>query len=382
MPRTAVPDDDDIFHDSRMSFGDHIEELRVRLFRAIKGLIFCMVIGFVLDYVGVSVGIPQIGIGRPVMRMIVEPVESQARNYYYRKLQDLYSKLPSAPADPDEVERVRAKLKTYENDLLSLSEDELKILLAAPKDLPILIPVEPLKKLFGEPKDPAIKHIPVTIQIYPAHLNAYSLEGEALLQSKRYLTTLSAQESLVVYFKVSLICGVILASPWIFYQIWAFVAAGMYPHEKAYVYRYLPFSIGLFIAGILLCQFFVIPGAVKALLGFNEWIDTDPDLRLNEWLSFAILLPLVFGVSFQTPLVMFFMNRIGMFSWEDYWSKWRYAIIILAFFSALITPTPDIVTMLYLFIPMIALYMLGVGLCKYWPPSHEQLGDDDADIAV
>lgn len=382
MPRSTVPDDDDIFHDSRMSFGDHIEELRHRLFSALKGLVFCMVIGFVLDYVGVSMGIPQIGIGRPVMRMIVEPVESQARNYYFRKLQELYAKLPAAPADPDEVERVRAKLKEKENDLLALSEDELKVLLAAPRDLPILIPVEPLKKVFGEPKDPEIKNIPVTIQLYPAHLNAYSLEGEALLQSKRYLTTLSAQESLVVYFKVSMICGVILASPWIFYQIWAFIAAGMYPHEKAYVYRYLPFSIGLFIAGILLCQFFVIPGAVKALLGFNEWIDTDPDLRLNEWLGFAILLPLVFGVSFQTPLVMFFLNRIGMFSWEDYWAKWRYAIIILAFFSALITPTPDIVTMLYLFLPMIALYMIGVALCKFLPPSHEQLGDDDAEIAV
>ena len=64
---------------------------------------------------------------------------------------------------------------------------------------------------------------------------------------------------------------------------------------------------------MLLCQFFVLPGAVKALLKFNEMLGFDPDIRLNEWLGLAIILPLVFGLSFQTPLVMIFLNRIGMF---------------------------------------------------------------------
>ena len=71
------------------------------------------------------------------------------------------------------------------------------------------------------------------------------------------------------------------------------------------------------------------------------------------------------------PLVMFVMNRLGTFGWEDYWSKWRYAVVIMAFISALITPTPDAVTMLYLFVPMFGLYMLGVAICKFFPPQHE-----------
>lgn len=381
MPRTTVSDDDDIFKDSRMSFGDHIEELRVRLFNCVKALIFFIGLGITLDYVGKSLNNPYIGVGRPVMRMIVEPVETQARNYFAQKLPSYFEKLPQQPTDPTEVKRIREKLADNDGLLSSLSSDEKQKLLGAPRDLPIIIPVEPLKEVFGEPKNPTITQIPLTIQIYPAHINAFNLEGEGLLETKRYLTTLSAQESLVVYFKVCLLCGVVLASPWIFYQIWAFIAAGMYPHEKAYVYKYLPFSLGLFLTGVILCQFVVLPGAVKALIGFNDWVDTDPDLRLNEWLSFAILLPLVFGASFQTPLVMFFLNRIGMFSWEDYWAKWRYAILILAFFSALITPTPDAVTMLYLFVPMFGLYMLGVALCRFFPPSHEEL-DDDSEIAV
>ena len=382
MPRTHDPDDD-IFKDSRMSFGDHIEELRYRLLNAVKALFFCVIISVGLDWIGKGMDNPYIGVGRPAMKMIVEPVETQARNYFANKLPGFFKNLPTEPTDPAEVERIRKKLADNEGMLSTLNSDERRKLIAAPRDFPILLPVEPLAKALGvEQKNKEITPIPITIQVYPAHLNAYSLEGEGLLETKRYLTTLSAQESLVVYFKVVLLCSVILASPLIFYQIWAFVAAGMYPNEKSYVYKYLPFSLGLFFIGIVLCQFVVLPGAVKALIGFNDWVDTDPDLRLNEWLSFAILLPLVFGASFQTPLVMFFLNRIGMFSWEDYWAKWRYAIIVLAFFSALITPTPDAVTMLYLFVPMIALYMLGVALCRFFPPSHETLDEDDSEIAV
>lgn len=189
----------------------------------------------------------------------------------------------------------------------------------------------------------------------------------------------------MVYFKVSLMCGVVIASPIIFYQFWAFIAAGLYPHEKKYVHRYLPFSIGLFVIGIALCQFVVLPGAVKALLGFNNFLDLDPDIRLNEWLGFALILPLVFGVSFQTPLVMFVLSRIGMFTYHDYWSKWRYALIILAAFSAIITPTPDAVTMLYLLVPLFGLYMFGIGLCYVFPGTirdWDEDAEDESQVAV
>lgn len=382
MPRNTH-DDDDIFKDSRMSFGDHIEELRFRLLAALKGLVFVLLFGLILDYIGVQAGIPNLGVGRPVMRMIVDPVESQTRNFYHEKLPNIFAKLPTDPTDPTEIARIRKKLDDNDQMLTALTREEKAKLLAAPRDLPIFLPASAFKDAFGiEPKDKSVTQIPMTVQVYPAHINALNLDGENLLASKRYLTTLSAQESFVVYFKVALLSSFVLASPWIFFQIWAFVAAGMYPNEKAYVYKYLPFSLGLFLAGILICQFVVLPGAVKALLAFNNWIDTDPDLRLNEWLSFAIILPLVFGVSFQTPLVMFFFNRIGMFGWEDYWAKWRYAVLLLAIFAAVITPTPDAVTMLYLFVPMFSLYMLGVAICRIFPPSHAAYEEEEAEIAV
>jgi sec-independent protein translocase protein TatC len=171
----------------------------------------------------------------------------------------------------------------------------------------------------------------------------------------------------MVYFKVCLVCGVVIGSPWIFWQIWLFVAAGLYPHEKRLVHVYLPFSLGLFLAGVFLCEFFVIPKALEALLWFNEWIGLEPDLRLNEWLSFAILMPLVFGVSFQTPLVMYLLERIGVMSIDAYRSKRRIAWFLMAIFAAVITPSVDAVSMLFLWVPLGFLYELGIFLCWMSP---------------
>jgi Sec-independent protein secretion pathway component TatC len=170
----------------------------------------------------------------------------------------------------------------------------------------------------------------------------------------------------------------------LFCLIIAFVLDGVGSSMKWNVHHYLPFSIGLFLAGIFLCFSWVLPGAVRALLAFNDWLGVDPDIRLNEWLTLAIILPLVFGISFQTPLVMLFLNRLGMFHWQDYLSKWRIAMFVLACFAAVITPTPDAVTMLYLFVPMFGLYLFGILLCRWMPPPFlegEETGDAE-EVAV
>jgi len=120
---------------------------------------------------------------------------------------------------------------------------------------------------------------------------------------------------------------------------------------------------------------------VKALIAFNDWIDLDPDLRMNEWLGFAILLPVVFGLSFQTPLVMFFITRTRLITYKTFLSKWRYAVFILAVFTAVITPTPDVVTMMYLFVPMMGLFLLGVLLC-YWFPAKSWSEEENAETQV
>src|SRR5207249_7428777 len=90
----------------------------------------------------------------------------------------------------------------------------------------------------------------LNLQVYPGYLSYLSNNGDTLLGGKRYLSTLSVQEGFVVYFKVSLLCGIVRDSPFIFYQFWAFVGAGLYPHEKRYIYVFFGPSLALFIAGI------------------------------------------------------------------------------------------------------------------------------------
>lgn len=378
---------DDVFKDTRMPLGEHIEELRTRMIRAIKWLLFFLVIGFILDAIGGSVGNDNIGVGRPMLKVITEPVETQTRDFYYRRTKKIEEeKLKELKqSEPADVAAIRDKLKRNDNDLTSLTSEERHKLLGAPQPLRTIVDTKQLEPAFGEPKPGAPKEISLTLQVYPAEITILNDTGTALIESKQYLTTLSAQEAFVVYFKVSILCGIVLASPFILYQFWAFVGAGLYPHEKKYVYIFFGPSVFLFIAGVVLCQFFVLPGAVRALLKFNEMLGFDPDIRLNEWLGLAIVLPLVFGISFQTPLVMIFLNRIGLFTAADYLAKWRYACFILAVFAAVVTPTPDAITMMYLFAPMFGLYLAGIAFCSMFPgfdPNQEEEVETADEVAV
>jgi sec-independent protein translocase protein TatC len=386
--KQSIPEyPEDMFADTRMSLGEHIEELRYRMIAALKWLLFFLVIGFILDAIGGALDNDNIGIGKPMLSVITDPVESQARDFYFRRSRRLADeKLTKlTQSDPAEVARIREKLRKEDNNLTALTAEERRILLGAPQPLRIFIETKQFEPVVGTMKPDAPKEIALTGQVYPAEVSLITDEGQALVGGKRYLSTLSAQEAFVVYFKVSVLCGIVLASPFIFYQFWAFVGAGLYPHEKKYVYMFFGPSVGLFIIGVLVCQFLVLPGAVKALLAFNEMLGFDPDIRLHEWLSLAIILPLVFGISFQTPLVMVFLNRLGLFSAADYMTKWRYACFIIAVFAAIITPTPDAITMMYLFVPMFGLYMAGILFCHMFPgfdPEDTEAAETAEEVAV
>ena len=346
------PEDEDFFKESRMSFGDHLEELRSRMWRALYGLGICLVIGFILDGVGDYVGKPWIGIGKPMLKVITDPVEEQVKIFNLKRAEDVRKK--QAQDRKDEV--VSSLTKTSE--------------------LQVEMPIKAFTDNFEglTPKDPEQKTLKTTIRVSEVDIHLLGIGGEANSNTRGYLTGLGVMEAFMVYIKVSLLCGVVIACPWIFWQFWSFVGAGLYPHEKKLVHVYMPFSILLFLGGILLCQFVVLPRAVAAMLSFYGWINVDPDLRLNEWLGFAIAMPLVFGLAFQTPLVMMFLNRIGVFGWEDYLRRWRHAIFGVAVLSAVLTPSTDVISMLWLFVPTFGLYMLGILLCYLMPPPPSLFG--------
>ncbi|QVL34738.1 twin-arginine translocase subunit TatC [Telmatocola sphagniphila] len=385
--RQRVEYPDDFFADTRMSFGDHIEELRTRMLNALKALMFCMCIGFVLDGIGTQLDLPWFGLGRPVLAMIQQPVEDAMQNFYNERIWDESEKLRPVPTTWEERREREQERKKFLSSRLNLQND--KSVEAAKEvnnfsPLVIRIPREELLKKRDQKSDSDT--IDITVQIPPLDLAILLTQATNKIGKSHALATMSAQEAFLVYVKVTLLCGVILASPIIFWQFWAFVGAGLYPHEREYVNKFLPFSLGLFIGGVILCQVWVIPGTVKGLLAFNSWLGLDPDLRLSEWLNLALLLPLVFGLSFQTPLVMLALNQIGLLSVEDYLAKWRHAVMLLTVFAVVVSPSPDVVTMLYLLIPMIALYFLGIYLCKLFPQpdwlSPEPGSEESREVAV
>ncbi len=176
----------------------------------------------------------------------------------------------------------------------------------------------------------------------------------------------SFPEMFTIWLKACLVVGTIISSPWVFYQIWSFVAAGLYPHEKKYVHLFLPFSLGLFLLGAATAYLFVFKPVLGFLLTFNSSLGVDPDPRISEWLGFVLLMPLGFGISFQLPLVMLFLERIGVFNIRAYMEKWRVAVLVIFIISAILTPA-DPYSILFMALPLTFLYFGGVLLCYFLP---------------
>ena len=187
--------------------------------------------------------------------------------------------------------------------------------------------------------------------------------------------SLGVTEPFFVWLKAGLLGGLTLAAPFVFYELWSFVAAGLYPHEKKYVHLFLPVSLILFAAGVLLAFFFVFSPVLEFLFTFNSSLNISPEIRIGEWLSFAMFLPLGFGVAFQLPLVMLFVNRIGLIAVETYLAKWRIAILVIFVLSMFLTPA-DPISMLLLAVPLTGLYFLGIGMCLMTPKSENPFGDE------
>jgi sec-independent protein translocase protein TatC len=348
---------EDLFADTRMTFGEHIEELRTHLISAIKGLVFCMTIGFVLDSIGYAVGKDWIGIGRPMMDVITEPVKTQLKAFYDRRFQKFMEEEKAGDKTAGEVNAPRpVKMGFTQQDLARMLGKQIPA-----EGSGDIVWLEPLIK----PTD-----------VYQA------TKDVANIVRPPDMAAMSVTEPMMVYFKVSILCGLVLASPWVFWQLWSFIGAGLYPHEKRLVNVYLPISLALFLVGVFMCQFAIIPRSIEALLWFNEWLGIAPELRLNEWLSFAIMLPLVFGVAFQTPLVMMFVAKIGIVSSEGFKKQWRIWIFAMAVFAAVITPTPDVVTWGAMFAPMVGLYMLGIYLCKFVERANPDIDVPESDELV
>jgi sec-independent protein translocase protein TatC len=170
-------------------------------------------------------------------------------------------------------------------------------------------------------------------------------------------------EMFLTYLKVSLLTGILISAPYIFYQLWMFVAPGLYRNEKKYLIPFVAASTILFVGGSLFGYFVVFPFGFKFFVGFaSEQIKALPSVK--QYFSFSIKLLLAFGVVFELPVVVFFLSKMGVVTPEFLKQKRKYAILLTFTLAAILTP-PDVITQLMMAGPLIVLYELGIFVARF-----------------
>lgn len=165
-------------------------------------------------------------------------------------------------------------------------------------------------------------------------------------------------DKFMAHLKIGVVCGIIISCPFWLYQLWKFVVPGLYQKERKYMFGFITTGSALFIAGCAFSYYVVLPMAFHFLFTFGG--DTDkPMITIESYLSFFSQMCLMFGVSFELPLILVLLGMMGIISQAFLKEKRRYAIMTLAVISGLITP-PDAMSMILMLVPMVMLYEVGV----------------------
>jgi sec-independent protein translocase protein TatC len=185
----------------------------------------------------------------------------------------------------------------------------------------------------------------------------YKLATWPLGDIKLHFTEITG--SFFAYFKIALYAGLVAALPIVFYQLWKFAAPGLYPKEKKMILPLVGASTILFLLGAGFCFFFVLPFAIKFLVNYGDG-EMIPIITVSSYISFAGMLMLAFGFSFELPVVGYFLGRVGVISAKTLSRIRPYAVIVILFVAAVLTPTPDAFTQLLLAIPLYLLYEMTI----------------------
>jgi len=190
-------------------------------------------------------------------------------------------------------------------------------------------------------------------------MDALELAGE-----ETTLVAINVTDPFMAYVKVSLIAALFLSSPWVVWQLWQFVASGLYPHERRYVHVFAPVTMLLFLAGCTFSYYILVRFGIRFLIVFGQSMDVKPMLRVDTQLMFVLTLSLVMGVVFQLPLVMLVLGKIGIVDSKTFVKKRKTFVIVALIVAAIITPTQDAINLLLATVPILLLYEIGIWLCR------------------
>ena len=184
-------------------------------------------------------------------------------------------------------------------------------------------------------------------------------------------------EPFFVYLKVSLVAGIFFSAPIILYEIWAFIAPGLYSQERRYVVPFVFFSSILFLLGVLFGYYIVCPYGFKFLLGFASY-NIQPMLAIKEYFSFSTKLLLAFGFVFELPVFIVFLSKAGIVSPQTLSKQRKYAILGIFAVAAILTP-PDVATQFMMAGPLIGLFEVGIIMAKIFGKKGEVTEEEKAE---
>ncbi|MCL2742542.1 MAG: twin-arginine translocase subunit TatC [Planctomycetaceae bacterium] len=370
--------DENLFSETSMSFGEHLEELRKCLFYSIYWIAIGSIGGFivgshVVDYIQVPV---KKSLERYYSEQTAKRIDTERKKLeeegYGEEIATVSARFGLVPEEvyifPGEFQRILERQKQQERK--NQTDDDIAAQLFGVDNLSRQKNhrKKQTEAIFGSYDSVHLDEKPIRWLIFRKIADDPKTRTKAL----------GVHEVFAIWIKASLLVGLVLASPMVFYHIWSFIAAGLYPHEKKYVYYFIPVSIGLFIGGALFAFFGVFQYVLDFLFMFNSWMNIDPDPRISEWIGFALMMPLGFGISFQLPLVMFALERVGIFTLKQYLEKWKISVLIIFILSLFLTPG-DPTSMMMMGIPLTILFFGGIFFCWLIPRKKGLLDFDEED---
>jgi sec-independent protein translocase protein TatC len=196
-------------------------------------------------------------------------------------------------------------------------------------------------------------------------INALKANGMA-----EKLVYLNPTEPFNLYLKISALAGLFLTSPFVLYQVWMFISPGLYRNEKRYVVPFMTSTIALFSAGGLFGYKIVYPAALNFLIEFGKQFQ--PMITIKEYTDLFLAIILGMGLIFEMPILVFFLALMGIVSAGFMWKNFRYSILVIFVVAAIVTPTTDILNMCIFAAPMIALYVLSIGVAWLVHPKQRR----------
>jgi sec-independent protein translocase protein TatC len=209
------------------------------------------------------------------------------------------------------------------------------------------------------------------IVAYVFHEQLYGLVQAPLDNLHIKLNYTHPMDPLNLYLQVSLIGGAIIASPFILYQVWMFIAPGLYQRERRFVVPFMGATVGLFLLGAFFGYHWVLPGALNILI-VQFGSKFQPMVTIEQYTGFFLSIILGLGISFEMPILIFFLAIFGIVSPRFLWKNMRYAVLAIFLVAAIITPSPDPWTMCIYAIPMMILYLVGIGVAWWVHPSRRK----------